>query len=119
MYEVADGLFGVGSDVVEPLHRLLCVDADALVRLSQDTESLKCWKLLVGGLKYIHSHALCKDTNTRIEPWLTHFRIPSRVLFLRPAIRAVSSTMQLKSLRGAMDWVVGCGLSLFICVILC
>lgn len=31
-----------------------------------------------------------------------HLRIPSRVLFLTPAIRAVSSTMQLKTLR------VGC-----------
>jgi hypothetical protein len=29
----------------------------------------------------------------------THLRIPSRVLFLAPAIRAVSSTMQLNILR--------------------
>lgn len=31
--------------------------------------------------------------------WEIHLRMPSRVLFLTPAIRAVSSTMQLKTLR--------------------
>jgi hypothetical protein len=34
-----------------------------------------------------------------MEPCATHLRMPSRVLFLTPAIRAVSSTMQLNSLR--------------------
>jgi hypothetical protein len=34
-----------------------------------------------------------------MEPWDTHLRMPSRVLFLTPAIRAVSSTMQLNILR--------------------
>lgn len=31
--------------------------------------------------------------------WEIHLRMPSRVLFLTPAIRAVSSTMQLNTLR--------------------
>jgi hypothetical protein len=34
-----------------------------------------------------------------MEPWESHLRTPSRVLFLTPAIRAVSSTMQLNILR--------------------
>jgi hypothetical protein len=38
----------------------------------------------------------------RIEPLLTHFLTPSRVLFFKPAMRAVSSRMQLNSLREAM-----------------
>lgn len=35
----------------------------------------------------------------RMDPLLTHFLTPSRVLLFRPAMRAVSSRMQLNSLR--------------------
>lgn len=34
-----------------------------------------------------------------MAPCEIHLRIPSRVLFFTPAIKAVSSTMQLKTLR--------------------
>lgn len=45
------------------------------------------------------SDSLCSGTNKRIAPLATHFRIPSRVLFLTPATRAESSAIQLKILR--------------------
>jgi hypothetical protein len=47
-------------------------------------------------------HLLWRGTKRRMAPCDTHFRMPSRVLGLTPAIKAVSSTMQLKTLR------VGC-----------
>jgi len=48
-----------------------------------------------------------------MEPWETHLRTPSRVLFFTPAIRAVSSTMQLNILRcgGSGARVVAAGLA--------
>lgn len=42
---------------------------------------------------------LYRGTKRRIAPCDTHLRMPSRVLFLAPAIKAVSSMMQLKTLR--------------------
>jgi hypothetical protein len=42
---------------------------------------------------------LCSGTKRQMAPCEIHLRMPSRVLFLTPAIKAVSSTMQLKTLR--------------------
>ena len=42
---------------------------------------------------------LWRGTKRRMESCDIHLRMPSRVLFLAPAIKAVSSTMQLKILR--------------------
>jgi hypothetical protein len=46
-----------------------------------------------------------------MEPLLTHFLMPSRVLLFRPAMSAVSSTKQLNRLRGGAGRSVACGMS--------
>jgi hypothetical protein len=91
-----------GRDSIEPCKCLFGISANAFTRLSQTSESLKRCYVSIVSCQVRIPNLLCSGTKMRMDPLLTHFLTPSRVLFFRPAMRAVSSRMQLNSLREAM-----------------
>jgi hypothetical protein len=98
-------------DLVEPFDGLVGVAVDALAAALLQAVELResCEALAQAPGMIARARLLWSGTKRRMAPCDTHLRMPSRVLRLTPAIRAVSSTMQLNTLRVGFSIGVGAG----------